>query len=195
VTGPEWAQVGSAFFTAVAALAALRTVKHADTQNETARATLEASTRPLIAEVPYGLYRKQIEWRTADGKVEPRWEDLSDVNVGTYTSSKGGPEFGASLPIRNVGSGVARIERAEFRVAEGSIEARPFNVLLPPGELTRVGFIVGEGHPDLAVAETIAIEYEDFTATIAYSAAVGESTGTVELRVINGDSPYVRVAH
>jgi hypothetical protein len=193
LSGPEWAQVGSAFFTALAALAALRTVQHAEAQNETARATLEASTRPLIAEVPYGIYRKQVDWQTLDGEVEVRWEDLSDVNVGTYTSRKGEPEFGASLPIRNVGAGVARIERAEFQVSNGSIEARPFNVVLPPGELTRVGFIVGEGHPDLAIAEAIATEYQDFTARITYSAAVGEATGTTELRVINGQSPYVRV--
>jgi negative regulator of sigma E activity len=61
LTTAEWAQTGSVVAAAVAAIAALVTVRHLRTQTRTAQEALEAQTRPLIANVPKGLYRDREE--------------------------------------------------------------------------------------------------------------------------------------
>ncbi len=51
----DTAQVTSAIASAVAAVAACLTARHAQAQNDTARDALEAQTQPLLANVPYGI--------------------------------------------------------------------------------------------------------------------------------------------
>jgi hypothetical protein len=180
------AQVGGAVAAAAAAIAALLTVRHAEAQNKTARDALEAATLPVITSVPRGMYRERFRGPKDD------WHDLSEVSVGT-PSDRLGVYFAASVPIRNVGSGLARLDRVEFSVDGARIDATPSNVVLPSGELTRVGFSRTEDDPDIRAAEAIAIEYQDFVVTIAYSDASGRPRGTTRLGVQNGEFPFVRV--
>jgi hypothetical protein len=188
------AQIVGAVAAAVAAIAALLTVRQAEAQHKTAHEALEASTLPLIAPVPPGLYREPPSGDSAPDRAYEGGRDLARVSVGTYSGDHG-PEFGASVPIRNVGNGVALIQRVEFRVDDGAIEAQPWNVVVPPGELTRVGFFVpGDDDDRLMVAETIAAEYEDFSVTISYADAGGRPRGEARLDVVNGESPHVRVS-
>jgi hypothetical protein len=157
-------------------------------QNKTARDALEASTLPFVTSVPRGLYREE----RGDGPADRKWSDLSRVSVST-PSDGNRSLFAASVPIRNVGSGLARTDGVQFHVGGETIGATPWNVVLPSGELTRVGFTVDEDHPDIRAAEAIAIEYEDFSVTIAYSDASGRPRGTARLEVSNGEHPFVSV--
>ncbi len=132
----EVAQVASAGFTAIAAGAALRTVRHAQSQSESALDAVEAQTQPLIAPVPWGLYRKAEYARG----VEDR--DPAEISVGVYSTPDGQGELGAWVPIRNVGNGAARLRHARFVVGSEALVGEPENLVLPSNELTRVGFRV-----------------------------------------------------
>jgi hypothetical protein len=187
MNGADWAQVAAALFTALAAMAALRTVRHVRAQTETARAALDAQTQPLLAAVPYGLYT-----RRGGGKV-PLTHDRADVSVGTWTGSRGQPELAVLVPVRNVGNGAAYIRTVRFRVEAGFVPGNAETVILPPGELTRVAFVAPEDSEDWnAAAEAIAIELQDFEVDIEYDDVTRRPRGVVTLRIANGQNPRVR---
>jgi hypothetical protein len=113
---------------------------------------------------------------------------------GTYSSSGGDrPAFGAFVPIRNVGNGAALIESVEFEVGGDVVEASAETLLLPPGELTRAGFMIDEGDEGGIAAESIAAALEDFAVTIAFSDAAGHHRDEARLEVSNGQYPHVKV--
>ncbi len=184
LAAPEWAQTVSAVAAAVAAIAALVTVRHLRAQTRAAQDALEAQTRPFIANVPKGLYRERAE---ASGR------DPADVSLGTYSTPRSDrPAFGASVPIRNVGNGAALIESVEFEVGGDVVEASAETLVLPPGELTRVGFMVEDGDEGARAAEAIAAVLEDFAVTIAFSDAAGHHRDETRLEVRNGQYPHVK---
>jgi hypothetical protein len=189
LTTAEWVQTVSAAAAAIAALAALATVWLSRAQARTAREALEAQTRPLIADVPRGFYRDPPE--ASDERSSRR--DPADVSVGVYSGSDSErPSFGAFVPVRNVGNGAALIESVRFEVGDEVVEASAETLVLPPGELTRVGFMVDEGEPAAAAAESIAAVLDDFSVAIEFSDAIGHHRDEVRLEVGNGRYPYVK---
>jgi hypothetical protein len=183
------AQIASAAFTALAALAALLTVRQARHETRIAREALEAETQPLITDVPRGLFTEEIEWHNSDGATSMKRRDRSELSVGTS-----GPEpiSSVSVPVRNVGNGPARMGDVTF-VSSGGEPARGSvaNPVLPPGELTHVGLAAGPDDAGVAVAESIAMAYEDFGVVIAYADASGHPREAVRLQITNGQHPRV----
>src|SRR5215212_9981353 len=86
-TLPMSAQIASAGFTALAALAALLTVRQARHETRVARDALEAETQPIVTHVPRGLFTQEVEWHNPDGIISMKRRDRSELSVGMF-----GPE-------------------------------------------------------------------------------------------------------
>jgi hypothetical protein len=141
VTGADVAQVASTVFAAASAFAAMGAVRLASSQSATAREALEADTQPLITDVPRGVFLEEIDWREGSGKTTRRRGDRAEIGVGTA-----GPEpvAFASVPVRNVGNGCARIGAVTFLLGDDSeATGRVDNPVLPSGELTHVRLAAG----------------------------------------------------
>jgi hypothetical protein len=135
-----------AFVTLLLGIAALRGNRTARQALGIAQAELQASMFPLIESVPleHSPHREAtppelIDYRTlgGGGPVVWRFRDVVDVN-----GESGGVFF--SVPIRNVGPGIARISGTEPRAL--SVPDRDWTVgvanrgLIPPGEYGRLLF-------------------------------------------------------
>jgi hypothetical protein len=183
------AQIASAVFTALAALAALLTVRLARDEMRVARDSLEAETQPIVTDVPRGLFTEEIEWHNLDGTISMKRQDRAEVSVGTS-----GPEpiSSVSVPVRNVGNGPARVGEVTFVSVRGeSASGWVGHPVLPSGELTHVGLSAGPNDPGSSVAESIGMAYEDFAVVIDYADASGNPRETVRLHIANGEHPRV----
>ncbi len=189
MTAADIAQIGSAAFTAVTAATALITVRQARADRQIAIDAYDAETQPLITDLPYGLVPEEVDWHEASGQMTKRTVDKAEVSVGTA-----GPEplAGATVPIRNVGNGAARITAIAFRLAEGSEAAgQVLNPVLPPDEMTYASFWRDPAEDESGVAEAIGMVYENFDVVISYADASGRAREAVRLDVVNGERPYV----
>jgi hypothetical protein len=121
MSGADVAQVASTGFAAVSAVAALFTVRHVRSESRVARDAFEAETQPLLTDVPRGVMKEEIDWHEVSGEMSRRLVDRSEISVGTM-----GPEpiAFASVPVRNVGNGCARIGAVTFVLADRSQTAR-----------------------------------------------------------------------
>ena len=201
LTAADVAQIAGAAFTALAAGAAWLTVRHADSQNKTARETLDAQTQPLLADLPWGVFRERDESIPANMRMRgDEWRDEAEISVGVYSSSRNHdrPSYGASVAIRNVGNGTARVRQVHFIprpfvIGEDAdaIEASASNPVIPPREFTRVGFMIEEDDERAALAESISAAYSDFDVRISYDDASGRPRGELRLQVANGQHPRV----
>lgn len=183
------AQLASAAFTAVTASAALITVRQARADRQIALDAYQAETQPLITDLPYGLVREEIDWHEASGKLSKRTIDKAEISVGVA-----GPEpiAGATVPIRNVGNGAARITSVAFGLADGSEAFGDVrNPVLPANELTHASFRRGPTDEDVALAESIGMEYQNFSVIISYADASSRPREAVRLDIVNGERPHV----
>lgn len=118
-----------------------------------------------------------------------RMVDRAEISVGSA-----GPEpvAGATVPIRNVGNGAARITSVTFRLADGSEALGDVrNPVVPPNEITFASFWRDTGEDDGAMAEAIGMVYENFDVIICYADASGRPRETVRLAIVNGEHPRV----
>jgi hypothetical protein len=170
----EVAQIVSAFFAACAATAAWTAVRHSGAQSRTAREAFEAQTQPLLLDVPRG---------------QSEGEDVGEIVVGTA----GGPEMlaFASVPVRNVGTGSARIQKVVFGVGDHRVVGAADNPVVPRGEMTNLRLGRAEGDEGFCVAESIGLENEDFAVTVAYAEVGGRPRGALSLSIRNGQHPRV----
>ena len=187
--GAELAQVVSTGFAALTALAALFTVRHVRSESLVARAAFEAQTQPLITDVPRGLIREEVDWHGALGNVSRRMVDRAEISVGTS-----GPEpiAHASVPVRNVGNGCARIRSVMFVLMDGSEGVgQVSNPVLPPGKLTHASLPCGPGDDGAGVAESIGMEYQDFAVIIDYADASSRPREAARFDIANGQHPHI----
>jgi hypothetical protein len=63
--------------------------------------------------------------------------------------------------------------------------------VLPSRELTHARLDAGPEDDDVAVAESIAIEYQDFAVLLDYADAGNRPRGAVRLDVANGQYPHI----
>jgi hypothetical protein len=183
------AQIGSAVFTALAALAALLTVRQARHETQISRAALDADTQPLVTDVPRGVFVEEVEWQNLNDSVSLKRQDRSAVSVGTAGPE---PSSGATVPVRNVGNGPARITDVTFISHQGDAATGwAANPVLPPGEMTTVGLWAAVGDAGVAVAASIGEAYEDFAVVVAYADAAGHPREAVRLDIANGQHPHI----
>jgi hypothetical protein len=183
------AELAGTAFTAVTAATALATVRSARSENRIARDALEAQTQPLLTDLPRGLIREEIDWHEASGEMSRRLVDRAEISVGTS-----GPEpiSGASVPIRNVGNGCARILDVSFVLPIGSESSGSVsNPVLPPNEWTRVQFYRLPEEDGIGMAEEIGMAYADFAVVVRYADASGRPREAVRLEITNGQYPHV----
>ncbi|HEX3692635.1 MAG TPA: hypothetical protein VHU13_04770 [Solirubrobacteraceae bacterium] len=189
MNGANGAQVASTAFAAASALAALTTVWLARSQSRLARESLEAQTQPLLSDAPRGLFLEEIDWHEVSGEITSRTNDKATISVGTAGEE---PVAFASVPIRNVGNGCARISAVAFLLPDGTQTAgRIDNPVLPSGELTHARLDAGPEDDGALVAESIGMEYQDFAVVLEYADAGRRARGAVRLDVANGQYPYV----
>jgi hypothetical protein len=185
------AQIGSAVFTAITATAALLAIRQAKQQTRTNREALETETQPLITDVPRGL-RQEARGLDARTRQPTGWEDAGQIHIGTSGAE---PLCSASVPVRNVGNGTARIDTITFKAYDGEAPGSVNSPVVPPGEITRVNLACLPGEAGSLAAESIALELRDFSIVIDYSDASGRHRGSLRLDVANGQYPYVAIAH
>lgn len=154
---------------------------------------MDADTQPLVTDVPRGLFVEEVEWHNVDDSVSLKRQDRSAVSVGTA-----GPEpvSGATVPVRNVGNGPARISDVSFVTRDGDAATGwVANPALPPGEMTTVGLWAAADDPGVAVAASIGEAYEDFAVVVAYADAAGHPREAVRLDIANGQHPHITGRH
>ena len=189
VDAADIAEIASAAFTAVTAATALITVRQARAERQVAVDAYEAQTQPLITDLPYGLVHEEVDWHEASGQATKRTFDKAEVSVGSA-----GPEpvAGATVPIRNVGNGAARVTTVVFRLGDGAEaigEVR--NPVVPPNEITYASFWRDPSQDDGGIAESIGMLYENFDVIISYADASGRAREAVRLEIVNGQHPHV----
>jgi hypothetical protein len=135
------------WLTAVGALVALifswRSSRASARSARTAERHLEAQTRPLLIDVPFGRIYEQDREIVVPGSVVGA--TLPNPIEGTVLVGS----HWVSLPLRNVGQGLARVTGAGFEVdgerfAPAELEITMRNV--PPGEETRLGLSIPDPH-------------------------------------------------
>jgi hypothetical protein len=181
------AELFSAAFTAATASAALLAIRQAKQQTQTAREALEAQTQPLLTDVPRG--RLQVPRSLDPDSGQPSaLRDAGKIDIGTS-----GPEplCSASVPIRNVGNGTARIDAITFKTYDGEAPGTIGSPVIPPGELGRVSLQCLPHDDGSLAAESIAIELQDFSILIDYSDASGRPRESLQLDIANGQYPHV----
>jgi hypothetical protein len=182
------AQIASAIFTAITATAALLAIRQAKQQTLTGREALETQTQPLLTDVPRGRLQ---EPRGLDVRLggPTSLKDAGEIQIGTS-----GPEpiCSASVPIRNVGNGTARIDMITFETYDGHAPGSANSPVIPSGEISRVYLHRLPNDTSSLAAESIAIELRDFSVRIDYSDASGRHRGRLQLDIANGQYPYVR---
>jgi hypothetical protein len=104
---------------------------------DVARRELEGTIRPILADVPLGLFRESVRGPVPLG-MEPT--DPASIEIRRQASV----ETVCTVPMRNVGTGVAVLESVTAQVdndqtdRSGEAQAR----LIPPGEIVRLSFHV-----------------------------------------------------
>jgi hypothetical protein len=182
------AQVFSAGFTAVTATAALLAIWQARQQTQTAREALETQTQPLLSDVPPRRFHEPRALDIQSGQPTS-WRDAGAIDIGNAGRE---PLCFASVPIRNVGTGTARIDMVTFSTQDGDISGSVSSPVIPP---TEIGTLSMDRLPDDAggvIAESIALEFSDFSVLVDYSDASGRHRGSLRLDIANGQYPYVR---
>lgn len=189
MSGAEVAQLASAVFTALTALAALLTVRHIRFESRVARDAFEAETEPLLTDVPRGVMKEEIDWHEASGEMSRRLVDRSEISVGTMGSE---PIAFVSVPVRNVGNGCARVRTVTFLLADRSeAQGGVRNPVLPPGELTEANLTCAPNDNGANVAESIGMEYQDFAVIIDYADASNRPRGAARFDIANGQYPHI----
>jgi hypothetical protein len=97
----------SIVFAAVAGVIAALSAWFAKRSADTAERALEAQTRPLLTDVPHGSPLAQPKSFLIPGDREHRTTVSGEILVE-------GDEAWVSVPLRNVGNGVAKIETIEL---------------------------------------------------------------------------------
>lgn|ERR1039458_8896460 len=182
------AQVASAVFTAVTATGALLAIRQAKQQTLTAREALETQTQPLLTDVPRGRLQEPRGLDIRPGQPTSL-KDAGQIEIGTSGAE---PLCSASVPIRNVGNGTARIDAITFKTYDGEAPGSINSPVIPPAEISRVHLHALPKDADSLAAESIAIELRDFSILIDYSDASGRHRGSLRLDIANGQHPYVR---
>lgn len=156
-------------------VAAEAQARAAASQAETARLQLESASRPVLVDV-------RIDPSAGDEGVSYVGLHRA-VNSSTVDVIATADYLHVSIPIRNVGVGIAFVDRARLRSYDVEWEGRASATVVPPGETARISFSIPHR----------ATRYADFHAQI-------EQSGALELEIDYSDAsgrpqPQTRLAY
>ena len=150
-------------------------------QGRTAQRALEAETAPFLTNVPAGLIDEPHKRNALTRRVITTRDAAS---IDAYIASLNESEAWITVPLRNVGNGLALIQTTIFLI--GSPEPRtgaPANPALPAGERTRVSLRLPSSSTEYDdVAGPLAAQ-SNFSVVVAYGDASGTTRGAVRLDV------------
>lgn len=159
-----WVAIGTISLAVATAYLARQTrdeVKAATRELDLTQRSFESSTRPVLVEVPQQTFMESWQDIRAGGSRQ-RERDRADVIVST-----GQGELYCRLPIRNVGTGLAVVRRAEMGWMAPAISwSVAIPGAIPPNEIAYARF--NAASPD-AAAQELAEGAETFQVTITYS--------------------------
>jgi len=162
----------------VAIIVAARAAKASARVAETAEAQLAAQTMPIVVEVPLGNQLPEHEIATFIGGHEIAVSREGEVILSA--PEEGRPAV-VSIPIQNVGTGLAEVREAglvfgprmlRLRGPGFSLAESPLYLL--PQSRDRLGLVVGRGGPGSAEIAATARESRDIEARIEYVDISGE---------------------
>ena len=148
-------------FTQREVAAAEQQASAANEQLAVARESLQASTRPIALDVPEDpsaldetvLYEEGLSTRVNRTQV-----DVADADG----------YLNVSIPFRNVGAGVAFIDRCQMRTTEYEWEGASTVQALPPGEAARLRFSVPTRAASYAGFKEAVVDAGQIVAEISY---------------------------
>jgi hypothetical protein len=172
---------------------------------------MQASTKPLLADVPEGENPHPAEkiflsWSMEGPQFEVTLADRGSVVVDRESE----PYLGVSVPVRNVGVGAASVEQlrigglfdAEWNPLEETPFGRPSKVIVPPQEFLRLNFVLLGGFLSLGYSPGFYVEvtYRDVVDATQFRTRLdvrGDRTGSsfhiTKVLLYHGDEsePYV----
>jgi hypothetical protein len=147
-----WVAIGTILLAAATTLLALLTrseIKASLEEVAVSRQALQTNTRPLLVDAPLRTHmvpKEQYRVSTGGSPAPPAMEDRAKVEVtgGNYGDDR--EQFGyfsCSVPLQNVGTGLALIKYGELRWPEQATWKRSISQTgVRPGDLTRFDFTV-----------------------------------------------------
>jgi hypothetical protein len=147
-----WGTIGLAIATVLLATATVFLVAQTRSAAAIARATFKTEIDPLLVDVPPSAEAPRDMARTRDGKLERFALKFRDglnegaidprrVHVGERSMFGAPPRVVASVPLRNVGRGLARVLEAELQGSRKCVDVSIRRDIVPPGESTRIDFV------------------------------------------------------
>jgi hypothetical protein len=134
--------------------AAQEQVRATNEQAALARATLEASIQPILADVPSGVFLEIEEISLAEDVNQEERGPLFTMQLtdrGDLIVADRDRFVFCSIPFRNTGSGTAMIRGIGIRFGEAEWSgARASRMVVPPGELTRVSIFVPKDRSEIS---------------------------------------------
>ena len=157
----------------------------AQAQSATAEQALRASIRPVIIDVPKGTLRevRRHDWFWPMRRSgEPRPPETTKVDVSRVRISFGDPdepqdrELKLDVPIRNVGAGLALIQRAVLHANVDCWTGRTSQQNLPVGEVAAAYFDTPEGSQEYEATVRVTNAKRPLTLEIVYTDLAGGQT-------------------
>lgn len=155
------------------------------------RQALQTTIRPLIVDAPRGVFLRDNETIYADG---PRRTQVDRAKIDAWASSGQEGRIAVSVPLHNVGSGVALIEDARL-IFDGDYRwtRTALQTAVPPGQLTELSFGADIDVGDAAVWQaTFESEVHEFSVEVAYTDLKGGQRTRTRVQV-RGRSKWWRV--
>jgi hypothetical protein len=171
-----------------AAASAEQQVEAANKAAAVATKAWQASLRPVLADVPEGIY--PTEAVLFDDGIDSIVGDGGDVVVLDDDS----PDFAyCSVALRNIGLGTAVIRGLGLEFpGDVGWSGKMSLAVVPPGEKTRLTFTIPKDRPELA--EGIRrMHAGDFTVGVRYSDVVGEADLITRVHCYRTSGPKFRV--
>lgn len=149
------------------------------------RQALEASLRPMLADVPSGAVVSQIV-AFDDGSTE------TVTDSGQVIVSEKEDAILCSFPLRNVGSGVGLIVGLGLRFGDRGWSGKASVAVIPPREGTRLAFTIPRDRPELRPGIEQLLGGQ-FTAEVRYTDANGAQPLITRISILRGEDARFRV--
>ncbi len=143
-----WGTAGLGVFTLLLAIATIRLVGHTRASAEIARAAVNAEVQPVLVDVPPNAVPPPDIPRDGQGKLDPFFLSFDGGSFSpgeidprdAYVGRASGRLY-VSVPLRNVGRGLAKLEAARLDRADDDASVVVRRPIVPVGESTRIDFV------------------------------------------------------
>lgn len=187
-----WGTVGLGVVTLALVVATIRLVGHTRASSEIARAGVEAEVQPILVDVPPSAEAPRDMALDEHGQLKPFFlsfehggQPLDAIDPRAVSVTKNNADVFISVPLRNVGRGLAKLEKATLPDIHCSGNPVIRRVIVPVGESTRVDFIARRS--DAEPTATRAFESGDISIAFEYTDVGGGQRFALTADLVSAD--------